>query len=113
MFHRSLGSVGEIFFRNQRVFRAVCVLKKKKKEAPRQPRHKPPNRNIRDKDGTLLRRSEGWRLLAGLLTRSGRGSEKTTRASAGRSAASLWAARVRSFSKRSRKAAPTPTRSIN
>lgn len=32
MFHRSLGSVGEIFFRNQRVFRGVRVLKKKKKK---------------------------------------------------------------------------------
>lgn len=30
MFHRSLGSFGEIFFRNQRVFRAVRAAKKER-----------------------------------------------------------------------------------
>lgn len=74
MFRRSLGSFGEIFFRNQRVFRAVRAVKKKKKKAPR---HEPPNRNIRDKDETLLPRSEGWPPLAGLLTLGGSAVART------------------------------------
>lgn len=74
-FIAALGWFGEIFFRNQRVFRALCARFKKKekekKEKKKAPRQKLPNRNIRDKDETLLPRSEGWRLLAALLTLSG------------------------------------------
>lgn len=51
-FHGGLGSFGEIFFRNQRVFSAAHAVKIA-------PRHKPSNRNIRDKDETLLARSQG------------------------------------------------------
>lgn len=51
-FHRRLGSFGEVLFRNQRAFRAAHAVKIA-------PRHKPSNRNIHDKDETLLPGSEG------------------------------------------------------
>lgn len=54
--------IGEMFFRNQRVFRAVRGVTKKKKITKIAPRHKPANRNIRHKRRDLVTEDgEGWR----------------------------------------------------